>query len=81
MPAVGHSAHASANYCLLYMQDPNSAVSKACQWRAATLGALCADSLGVVAEALKQRGSGSCWQFRQLARNLTGRWTEAPKLP
>lgn len=59
--------------CFLRVQEPSTAVTKACEWRAALLGALCAESLGVVAEALKQRGSGSCWQFRQLARNLTGK--------
>jgi len=37
-----------------------------------TLAALCAESLGVVAEALKQRSGTNCWQFRQLTRNLTG---------
>jgi hypothetical protein len=57
---------------VVLLQDPGSALPKACQWRAATLGALCADSLGVVAEALKQRGGTQCWQFRQLTRNLTG---------
>jgi hypothetical protein len=55
------------------LQDPDSSVAKACQWRAGVLAALCADSLGVVAEAIKQRSSGQQqWQFRQLARNLTG---------
>jgi hypothetical protein len=56
------------------LQDPSTALTKACQWRAATLGALCAESLGVVAEAVKRQGSESCWQFRQLTRNLTGGW-------
>lgn len=54
------------------MQEPDTAVVKACQWRAAALAAMCSESLGVVAEALKQKGSPSSWQFRQLNRNLTG---------
>lgn len=58
---------------LLILQDPSTSLQKAVQWRLATLSALCAESLGVVAEALQQRDPAPCWQFRQLTRNLTGK--------
>lgn len=54
------------------MQDPKSAVMKACQWRAAALAEMCNESLGVVAEALKQKGPPGNWQFAELDSHLTG---------
>jgi hypothetical protein len=71
------AARTHTQRCVL--QDPSSAVARACQWRAAALSSLCADSITVVAAALQQRGVPAgpaaeqhTWQFRQLARNLTG---------
>lgn len=54
------------------MQDYDTAVLKACQWRAAVLAELCNDSLGVVAEALKHRGPTHSWQFKGFANTPAG---------
>ncbi|WIA13678.1 hypothetical protein OEZ85_007238 [Tetradesmus obliquus] len=53
------------------LQDPATAVAKACQWRAAVLAALCSDSLGAVAEALKEKGPPRSWQFKQQQAGLS----------
>jgi hypothetical protein len=50
---------------------------RACKWRAATLAALCAESLGNVAEMLRQKGPPAGWQFQELHRNLTGMCQES----
>jgi hypothetical protein len=55
----------AAQVAVCCLQDPVSAVAKACQWRAAVLAALCSDSLGAVAEALKEKGPPRSWQFKQ----------------
>jgi hypothetical protein len=54
-----------------YMLDePAAAVALACRWRANALATLSSESLGVLSDMLRKRGSDS-WQFRQLGRNLT----------
>jgi hypothetical protein len=56
------------------LQDPGSAVAKACQWRAAVLAALCSDSLGAVAEALKEKGPPRSWQFKQQHAGISSKY-------
>jgi hypothetical protein len=56
------------------LQDPESAVAKACQWRAAVLAALCSDSLGAVAEALKEKGPPRSWQFKQQHAGVSSKY-------
>ena len=52
------------------LDDPAAAVALACRWRANALATLSSDSLGVLSDMLRKKGSDS-WQFRQLGRNLT----------